>query len=386
MTFKKIKIGIIAAEPSGDLVGAGLMRAIKVHYPSVVFEGIAGPQMRAEGCVSIFKTEQLSVMGVFEVLAKLPTLLSIRRQIKKYFSNDLPDIFIGIDAPDFNLNIEGFLRKRGVKTVHYNSPTVWAWRKNRIKKIKETTNMMLTLFPFEKAIYEQYEIPVKFIGHPLADQSPEIINVQKAREKLSIETQDPVIALLPGSRASEVKYLAPLFLETAKWCLARNPELKFIVPMVNEHRLNQLKQSCSSLLEQLPIQFFINNSLDVITAADVVLVASGTATLETALLQKPMVVAYRMNILNYYIARFLIKVPYFSLPNLLLNKKLVPEYFQDEATPERLGSALMEQLQRTKDLVLLENFKYLRSILAKSADTEAAKVVMSLYQEDISRV
>lgn len=377
MTFKKT-IGILAAEPSGDLVGAGLMRAIKARHPSVIFEGIGGPLMRAEGCVSIFKTEQLSVMGVFEVLAKLPTLLSIRRQIKKYFSNHLPDIFIGIDAPDFNLNIEGFLKKQGVKTVHYNSPTVWAWRKNRILKIKKTTDMMLTLFPFEEAIYEQHEIPVKFIGHPLADASPEIIDIQTSRKKLNIQSQGPIIALLPGSRASEIKYLAPLFLETAKWCLAQNPQLKFIVPMVNEERLSQLKQSCSQLLEQLPIQFFVGSSVDVITAADVVLVASGTATLETALLQKPMVVAYRMNVLNYYIARFLIKVPYFSLPNLLLNKKMVPEFFQDEATKERLGSALMEQLQRTKDLVLLEDFKYLRRSLAKSANIEAAKAVLSL--------
>lgn len=389
-----LKIGIVAAESSGDLVGAGLMRAIKMRCPSVIFEGIAGPCMIAEGCVPLFKVDQLSVMGVFEVLAKLPEILSIRRAIKRHFASNVPDIFIGVDAPDFNLPIEGFLRKKGVKTVHYNSPTLWAWRKNRIKVIQKTTSLMLTLFPFETAIYEAHNVPVKFIGHPLADSISANVDVQKSREVLGIETAIPaepsepyamkvskggkIIAILPGSRAAEVKQLGRLFLKAAQWCLVKDPTLKFVVPMVSEARLVQFRAICADLPPNFPIQFFVAHSRVVIAAADAVLLASGTATLETALLQKPMVVAYRFNAFNYQIARLFIKVPYFALPNLLLNKLVVPEFFQDQATPERLGAALLEQLDRGKEVVLLNDFKYLRQLLAQSADEKAARAVLGL--------
>lgn len=373
-----LKIGIIAGEASGDLVAAQLMKAIKAECSLVTFEGIAGPHMIAEGCRPIFRIEQLSVMGVVEVLQKLPELLSMRKAIKDYFRQNLPSVFIGVDSPDFNLNIEAFLKAYGVPTVHYNSPTIWAWRKNRVYTIAKAVSLMLTLFPFEAAIYEQHKIPVQFIGHPLADSIPEKIEVKKLRSQLGIDSQGKIIALLPGSRAGEIKQLGRLFLETASLCLRQDPTLKFVVPLINEACLLQFETLCRALSKDFPIQLFIANSQQIIAASDAVLVASGTATLETALMQKPMIVAYRLNWLNYRIARWLVKVPYFSLPNLLLNKSVVPEFFQQQATPENLSKALISQLNLPTNTPLFSDFKKIREMLAKGASKQAARAILNL--------
>jgi lipid-A-disaccharide synthase len=373
-----LKIGILAGEPSGDLIGSELIRAIKTKYPDSVFAGIAGPKMVAEGCQAIFTIDALSVMGVVEVLQKLPHLISVRRKIKRYLRQYLPDIVIGIDCPDFNLPVEAYLKKHHIPTVHYNSPTIWAWRKNRIKNIKHAVSCMLTLFPFETPLYEQAHIPVKFIGHPLADSIPETIQVTEIRKQLGIDPQAKVIALLPGSRTSEIKHLGPLFLATAAWCLERNPQLKFIVPMVNEARHAEFQAQCANLPKDFPLQLFIANTQTVIAAADVVLVASGTATLETALLKKPMVVAYRFHRINYWIAKLLIDVPYFALPNILLNQPCVPEFFQEEATKERLGTALLAELYLPKNAQLFEKLHQIRQILRHSASEKAADAIIEL--------
>lgn len=373
-----LRIGIVAGEASGDLVAAELMHAIKLVHPSVVFEGIAGRNMIAQGCKPIFNVEQLSVMGVVEVLHRLPELLSIRKGIRNYFQHNLPDVFIGIDAPDFNLNIEAFLRARGVPTVHYNSPTVWAWRKNRIYTIANAVSLMLTLFPFEAAIYERHKIPVRFIGHPLADSISKITDIKQIRNALEIDENAKIIALLPGSRLGEIKQLGPLFLQTALSCFRENPTLKFVVPLVNEACFSQFKHQCAVLPENFPLQIFTTKSHEVIAAADTVLVASGTATLEAALMQKPMVVAYRLNWLNYLIAKLLIRVPYFSLPNLVLNKAVVPEFFQQQATPDNLSRAVMQQLMLTKDAALFDDFRKIKEILAQSASEKAADAILSL--------
>ena len=373
-----LKIGIIAGEASGDLIAAQLMKAIKAECPSVTFEGIAGPHMIAEGCRPIFRIEQLSVMGVVEVLQKLPELLSLRKAIKAYFRQNLPAVFIGVDSPDFNLHVEAFLKRYGVPTVHYNSPTIWAWRKNRVYTIAKAVSLMLTLFPFEAAIYEQHKIPVRFIGHPLADSIPEKIDVKKLRRELGIDVEGKIIALLPGSRAGEIKQLGKLFLETAALCLRQDPTLKFVVPLVNEARLSQFQTLCKALPKDFPIQLFMANSQSIIAASDAVLVASGTATLETALMQKPMVVAYRLNWLNYCIAQLLIKIPYFSLPNLVLNKPVVPEFFQQQATPENLSQALMSQLNLPTNASLFADFNQMRDMLAKGASQQAASAILNL--------
>ncbi len=373
-----LKVGIVAGEASGDLMAAELMKAIKRLCPSVSFAGIAGPKMIVEGCHAVFNIEQLSVMGIVEILQRLPQILSMRRAVKTYFQQNVPDVFIGVDAPDFNLNIEAFLKARGVPTVHYNSPTIWAWRKRRVHTIAKAVSLMLTLFPFETAIYQQHNIPVEFIGHPLADSIPKIINVEQARHELGIEQAAKVVALLPGSRSGEIKQLGKLFLATASLCLRDDPTLKFIVPFVNEMRLLQFQALCATLPSDFPIRLFADNSQKVIAAADVVLVASGTATLETALMQKPMVVAYRLNWLNHQVAKLLINIPYFSLPNLLLNKAVVPEFFQQQATPECLSKALMAQLSLPKHGPLFTDFNKIRGMLTQSASEKAARAVLDL--------
>lgn len=377
-----LKIAILAGEPSGDLVAAELMRALKAQYGEVSFEGIAGPKMIAEGCKPIFRVEQLSVMGVVEVLQKLPQLLWIRRSIKKHFARNLPDILIGIDAPDFNLNVEAFFKKRHVPTVHYNSPTVWAWRESRIKTIANAVSLMLTLFPFEAEIYERHHIPVKFIGHPLADAIPEIVDTKPIRSELGFDENAKVVALLPGSRASEIKHLGPLFLETAKWCLERDKTLQFIVPMIDEARCSQFRKYSEGLPVNFPLKVWVGNTQQVLAASDAVLVASGTATLETALLKKPMVVAYRFNWINYQIAKRLINVPYFALPNLLLNKLAVPEFFQEKATVSHLGEALLAQLADLNNPILQEDFNQVRTMLRHSASEKAARAVLGVIKEN----
>lgn len=374
-----LRIGIVAGEVSGDILGARLIAAIRRKHPNVNIEGVAGPEMIAAGCRAIVPMEQLAVMGVVDVLRNLPRLLAIRRQLIRHFLANPPDVFIGVDYPDFNLSLELSLCKTGIKTVHYNSPTVWAWRQGRVKKIAKATRLMLTLFPFEASFYEQHRVPVRYVGHPLADEIELTVDRKRARLALNLSENARIIALLPGSRGSEIRYLAEDFIRTAQWLLARCPDLQFIAPMVNAKRREQFTAIVERIAPDLPLQIIEGQSRQVMAAADVILLASGTATLEAMLLKRPMVVAYRFAWLNYWIARFLIKIRSFSLPNLLAGKVLVPEFFQEAVTPEQLGTALLNYLENPEHVSqLTTEFNSAHQQLRRNASETAASAILDL--------
>lgn len=373
-----LTIGMVVGEMSGDTLGAGLMRAIKQHYPYAHFVGIGGKKMIAEGFHSFFSMERLAVMGIVDVLKRLPELLAIRKKLSNYFLMMPPDVFIGIDAPDFNLNLELVLRRSGIKTVHYVSPSVWAWRQERIKKIAEGVDLMLTLLPFEAKFYEQYNVPVRFVGHPLADEIDIEPCQQEARKTFSYNSEQTLIALLPGSRASELKYLAPAFIETVKVCLQRSPELKFIVPAANEARKIQFLNFLAEQTQSLPIQVVVGQAQQIMAASDAVLLASGTATLEAMLLKKPMVVAYRWGAVSHAIISRMFKAPFIALPNLLAGQELVPELLQDQVTPERLAAALFHVLEGSSQQILVDKFTEIHKVLRRNGDELAAEAVLKL--------
>lgn len=380
-----LRIGIIAGEASGDILGAGLMREIRQRHPSVHFEGIGGPLMIAEGFDSHFPMERLSVMGLVEPLKRLPELLHIRKAIKQHFLNTPPDLFIGIDSPDFTINIEQTLRRSGILTAHYVSPSVWAWRQGRVKTIARAVDRVLTLLPFEADFYQQHNVPVTFVGHPLADQftndETELLEQQRAaRQALGIGEGETVVALMPGSRGGEVKLLAEPFVETARWCLYQRSDLKFLVPAANPHRYQQLQAILAEKARGLPIKLVDGQSKLVMNAADAVLMASGTTTLEALLLKKPMVVAYRLSRLTYWIVSKLFKAPYFSLPNLLAGEELVPELVQDEVRPEMLGPLLLERLQPDAQHKLKQRFSAIHDQLSQNASERAAAVLLKMIE------
>lgn len=341
----EIRIGIVVGESSGDQLGATLMVAVRKHYPNVIFEGVGGPLMQAQGIESLYPMEALSLFGLVEPIKHLPELLRIRRGLKRHFLARPPAVFIGIDSPDFNIGLELALRKGGVKTVHYVSPSVWAWRQGRVKKIARAVNLMLTLFPFEADFYRKHQVPVQYVGHPLADQMPMEPDTKMARQELGLARESgPVLTLMPGSRRSEVELLAPLFLEVAAWCAERLPGLQFVLPAASPERRGQIDQYLKTR-EQLPILALNGNSHRAMEAADAVLLASGTTALEAMLLKKPMVVSYRTGWLTYTIASRMLKVPYVSLPNLLAGRDLVPELLQNDATVEAIGQKILGCLQ-----------------------------------------
>ena len=375
-----LRIGIVVGEVSGDILAEGLIKAIKASYPDAHFEGIAGPRMKQQGCVSLFDYERLAVMGFIEPLKRLPELLSIRSSIIDHFIKHPPDVFIGVDAPDFTLTIERKLKQAGIKTVHYVSPSVWAWRKRRIKKIVKSVDLMLTLFPFEEAFYQQHNVPVKFVGHRLADEIPLEIDVQAARSKLGLNDKETIIGLLPGSRGGEVSLLAEPFFETAKWCLKQNDRLHFVMPLASDktYRLAQ-EALIRSGLDPQRVNLYLGDTRTVMSASDVLLVASGTATLEALLLKRPMVVAYKLSPLTYLLARFLVKLPYYSLANLLVGHALVKEYIQDEVVPAEMGKSITALLEdeEAKEKLQQEYCK-VHAILKRDASREVADAVMGL--------
>ncbi|BBM00015.1 lipid-A-disaccharide synthase [Microbulbifer sp. GL-2] len=375
---KPIRIGIVVGEASGDILGAGLIQALQKRLPQVRFDGIAGPRMLALGAESLFPMERLSVMGLVEPLKRLPELLKIRRSLRQHFMENPPDLFIGIDSPDFNLSLEESLKAEGIQTVHYVSPSVWAWRRGRIKKIARAVDHMLTLLPFEANFYRENQVPVSFVGHPLADDIPLQVSGVTARKELGFDQGDRVIALLPGSRGGEVRLLGPLFLQTAHWCHQRNSDLKFVLPAANEQRLAELQEQLRDF-PGLPVTLLSGDSHKALSAADCVLIASGTATLETMLLKKPMVVAYKLGRISYAIVSRMLHTPWVSLPNLLAQRELVPEILQSNATAENLGAALIryfedpllgDQLQR--------EFDDLHQQLRRNASERAADAVCGL--------
>lgn len=374
-----LRVAIVAGEASGDILGAGLVAAIKTRYPDAVFEGIAGPCMIEQGCRSLFPMERLSVMGLVEVLERYAELSRIRRKLVAYFRQSPPDVFIGVDAPDFNLGLEEKLKSAGIRTVHYVSPSVWAWRRRRIKKIRKAVDLMLTLFPFESEFYRRVQVPVRFVGHPLADMIGLETDTQAARQALELSTSGQWLALLPGSRVSEVSHLAEPFIQAAQCCLNQHPDMKFVMPYVNEDTRALFFSAWQRLAPELPLTLVAGHSRDVMAAADVVLLASGTATLEAMLLKKPMVVAYRMSPLSYAIISRLVKIRRYALPNLLANDALVPELIQQQATPELLAEAVLSYFdQPDKTVVLQQRYLAIHQQLRQNASQTAAKAVLEL--------
>lgn len=374
-----MRIGIVAGEASGDLLGAGLISAIRQRHPDAVFEGIAGPQMMAAGATSLFPMERLSVMGFSEVIGRLHELLGIRRQLAKHFIADPPDVFIGIDAPDFTLGLERRLHRAGIKTVHYVSPSVWAWRQRRVKKIVKSTDLMLTLFPFEAKFYRDHRMPVHFVGHPLADLIPLHPDQAAARRMLGLPAKGEVLALLPGSRSTELKHLAATFIDTARWLKLQRPNLRVVVPLANEQRRRQFQSILAKALEPPALTLVDGRAREVMTAADVVLLASGTASLEAMLLKRPMVVAYRMAPFSYWLAKRLLKVKSISLPNLLAGDILVPELLQDEATPDQLGHAVLYYFENRQSAAeVMVHFDEIHHELRQNASQQAAQAVLEL--------
>lgn len=377
-----MKIVICAGEASGDILGAGLLNALREQIPNVDCRAVAGLQLRASGCVEIFPAERLAVMGVSEVLKRLPELLRLRRQLIQNCLNDPPDVFIGIDAPDFNLAVEQALKSRGIKTIHYVSPSVWAWRQKRIFKIARATNLVLTLFPFELDIYQKYNVPAQCVGHTLADQialqeeDPKLV-----RQALHLDPDNPILAILPGSRRMEIEQLGGLFFQAAAQFAMQCPHLHVIIPVASASLKPLLQNLWQQYAADLPITWLEGQSQLAMKAADWILVTSGTATLEALLLKKPMVVAYRMTGLNWWIARHFIKVPFFALPNLLANERLVPEFMQNEVTVENLVQAL-SQWQKQPHLVekLKLNFIDMHKNLSQNASKKAANAVLNIYQ------
>jgi lipid-A-disaccharide synthase len=383
---KNIKIGIVAGEASGDILGAGLIRALREKYPDIQVEGIGGSLMLAEGCRSFFVQDRLAVMGLIEPLKCLPELLRMRRFLREHFLTNPPDVFIGIDSPDFNLPLEHALRSAGVKTVHYVSPSVWAWRQGRLKNIVRAVDMVLTLFPFEEKFYRDKAgnfptLRAVCVGHPLADSiAIDEGDTRSARAALSLPISSPIVALLPGSRAGEVERMGRLFFDVARWCLSKNNAIHFVVPAANAAREKQLRSMLAEYTDD-PVTLVSGQSQLCMAASDVVLMASGTTTLEAMLPKRPMVVAYKMARLSYAIISRLLKVPYVALPNLLANERLVPEFLQDDASVENLAVSVVNWLD-DRNLVeqLKQKFAVLHRDIQRDADQRAAEAVLSLVQ------
>jgi len=372
-------IGILAGEASGDLLGAGLINALHAERPHLEFVGMGGPNMIAAGCHSLHEMDRLSVMGLVEPLCRLPELFRIRRNLYDYFIQHRPSVFIGIDSPDFNLGLELKLRQKGIPVIHYVSPSVWAWRQKRIFKIAKATDLVLTLFPFEADFYKKHNVPVEFVGHPLADLIPLQNDKFAARKKLQLDPDATIIAILPGSRRNEIKYLAERFLATAHLCWKKRPHIQFITSAVNEKRYQELQSIHQTQFPDLPLTFFQGCSHDVMEASDVILATSGTVTLEAMLYKRPMVIAYRMANLTYQLAKHLVKLKYIGLPNLLADEKLIPEFIQDAATPENMSAALLDYLDHPEKIATLEKkFLEIHQQLRCGANQRAARAVLEL--------
>ncbi|WP_339843046.1 lipid-A-disaccharide synthase [uncultured Halopseudomonas sp.] len=379
---RPLRIALVAGEASGDTLGAGLIQALKISHPDAVFIGIGGPRMIAEGLQSRVPMERLSVMGLVEVLGRLRELLRIRKELVAWLIEQKPDVFIGIDAPDFTLGVERKLREVGIATVHYVSPSVWAWREKRVLGIQKSTDLMLTLFPFEEEVYRKHQVAVRCVGHTLADEIPLQPDREAARATLGIAQDAQLLALMPGSRNGELRKLGLLFLQTASWCLQREPQLRFVMPCASEDRKQQMQAIIAESGIDLPLILLDGQAHQALAACDAVLIASGTATLEAMLFKRPMVVAYRMAGLTFKILKRLVKVGHVSLPNLLAKREVVPEFLQDDATPEAMGPALLKLLAPTPERAeTQEIFMCLHEMLRRNADEAAAEAVLDLLRQ-----
>ncbi len=371
-------IAIVVGETSGDILASGLLKQLKLKYPNAKFSGIGGPRMLAQGFDSHYDMEELSVMGLFEVLSRIRRLLQIRRELTERFIAEKPDVLIGVDAPDFNLGLEKRLKQAGIKTVQYVSPTVWAWRQKRIFKIAEATNLVLSIFPFEKAFYDQHQVPCEFVGHTLADSIPLQPDTLATRQQLGIPEGARVLAVLPGSRNNEVSLLAEPFLQAVQILQQQVDDLFVVIPAANEKRKAQIVAA----LDKLPLEQVIvldGQSREAMMASDAVLLASGTATLEAMLCKKPMVVAYKFSWLTALILRRMVKASMFSLPNLLANQPLVTELLQEAVEPSNIARHLRPLLTEPQQ-GLIETFTQIHQQLKCDADKQSARAIEKLLE------
>lgn len=378
---KPLRIGIVAGELSGDTLGEGFIKAIKQKYPNAEFVGIGGPKMIAQGCESLFDMEELAVMGLVEVLGRLPRLLKVKAELVKYFTQNPPDVFIGIDAPDFNLRLELDLKNAGIKTVHYVSPSVWAWRPKRIFKIDKATDLVLAFLPFEKAFYDKYQVACEFVGHTLADAIPLVPDQQEARELLNLEQDKQWLAVLPGSRGGEVGLIAEPFIESCREIKKKFPDIGFVVAAVNDKRRQQFEEIWQQTAPELEFTIVQDTARNVITASDAVLLASGTVALECMLLKRPMVVGYKVNRFTGWLVQKLAITEYVSLPNILAGEELVKEYILDECDPQYLVPAVESMLSTNND-ALIERFTEMHHLIRKDADVQAANAVLRLIGKE----
>ena len=373
-----MKIGLVAGEASGDVLGAGLIRAIRERIPDAVFEGVAGPEMVAAGCEQWEPSDSLAVMGLVEPLAHIPRLLRLRRELARRWRESPPDVFVGIDAPDFNLGLEKKLRKAGIKTTHYVSPSIWAWRPGRVKKVKKAADMVLCILPFEPKLYEEHGVNAVFVGHPKAHEAPETVDAEAARVALGLGAGE-VVAVMPGSRSGEVSRIGGIVAAAAKEILAVRPGIRFVTPVASPKLRPMIDQQLRDAGVEAHFTLLDGDAQLAMSAADVVLQASGTAVLEAALLRKPTVATYRVSPVTYWIARWLVKLEHFTLPNLLTEQPLVPEFMQHDALPAPIAAeviALLDDPERRR--FISERFDRLRAELALDADQHAADSVIGL--------
>ena len=375
---KPLRIAMVAGEPSGDVLAAGMVAELKRLYPDAIIEGIGGPNMQAQGFHSLFDMETLSVMGLVEVLSHLPAILKVKKALLAHFSDNPPDIFVGIDAPDFNLRVEKELKSKGIKTIHYVSPTIWAWREKRVHKIAKAAGRVLGLFPFEQQVYDKYDVPYTFVGHTMADSIALTPDQQASRKMLNLPINKAVLAVLPGSRRGEVDTLLPIFIKTMEKIAAQRPDIEFVIPAANAHRLEQINgmlKEANNASERLPIHVTEGTSRDAMIASNVIMLASGTATLEAMLCKRPMVVAYKLSPITYKIMQRLYKAPFFALPNLLANEALVPELLQEDVNPDTLSQHALTYFD-SDNTDLISRFTDLHHTLKCNADKTAAQAVV----------
>ncbi len=368
---------IVVGEHSGDTLGAGLMVELKKQFPQAKFVGIGGDKMLKLGFESLYAMEELAVMGIVEVLGRLRRLLHIRKSLVNHFAANQPDVFIGIDAPDFNIGLELRLKAYKIKTVHYVSPSVWAWREKRIFKIAKATDMVLSLLPFEKEFYDKHQVPCTFVGHPLADDIPMESDKEEARTELGLPHKAKILALMPGSRGGELSRLLEPFFESAKQLQKDDENLIIIAPMVSEKRAQQFNSLKAELAPSLSVEVIIDKTQTVMAASDCLLTASGTVTLEAALIKRPMVICYKFNLITYWLANWLVKLQWFSLPNLLANKSLIPELLQNEVCVEKIVPLVKERLYQDQSS-LNNSFITIHQQLKCHASQQAANAVVAI--------
>lgn len=377
------RVAMVAGEASSDQLAAHLIAALKLHLPEAMFYGIGGPKMQREGFDSLWPAEKLAVRGYAEVLRHYPAITRMRRQLLRRLLRDRPDVFIGVDGSDFNLWLEKRLKRCGIPTIHFVSPSIWAWRRNRMGKIIQSVSHILALYPFEPALYRDTAVRCSYVGHPLADVIPLDIDQRVVRERLDVPLERPVVTLMPGSRQSELHFMAETFVETAKLLLARYPGVQFLVPLVSRETRMQFETALWKLkADELPFTLMFGHAADAIAASDAVLVASGTATLETALVGRPMVIAYKMSPWSWRLMRGMRYLPWVGLPNILAGRYVVPEFLQDDATPDNLAQALGNLLvDRQARAAISRVFQGIHRLLRQDTAQKAADAVLPYLQK-----